>query len=295
MNIPKSPLNNIIVEISEKHKEEIQTESGIKFFQDTTYRPEWHVTITGKVVSVPDKLNGAGWTTRANIKPEVQVGDELIFSYLVIFDLAHTDDRDEVFYEDPMGDPFLTQYSNKLGVKLIVKYRYETGNFERWDVAMFDDKGILYEMHQKLSQLQKDNWLGKFTFAETNKMTYNNLIEIDGKDYWKVDYGYAIAVRRKTEQGNLLIPIGGHVLLNPPMRIDPNAGEGKIQLLNRMEFKNYDDRARVIAIGEPLKGQPKLDCNPGDVVIYDRRYAERYELWGKDCIVLKQKQLLAKL
>jgi co-chaperonin GroES (HSP10) len=287
MNIvPQCPSNCLVVEIEQKFNEQIVTESGLQLYQDTTYRPEQHATILGKVVSLPRRIDGRDWAQRATIVPEVRVGDEVVFSYLVVFDMAHRDDRDEVYYEDPTNLPTVTQYSNRLGMKLLVRYRLTE---DRFDVAAFDTEGKPYDMRVRLTESQKEEWMGLFPFAETNQISYNNLLEVDGKDYWKVDYGHVIAIRRENE----LIPVGGNVILDLQI---PDEAKTKLVLLtkNTLERSVNEAESQVIAIGTPCKGKPVLDCKPGDYVTYDERFAVPYELWGKDVLVLKQDRLLAK-
>lgn len=287
--IPVCPTNNVIVVIDKKFKDVIATQSGLELYQDTTYRPEWHVTITGKVVSVPNKVDGFGWDSRSRIDTIVEVGDEIVFSYLVVFDMAHTDDRDEVFYEDPIGNPYLTQYSNKADRKLVVQYRPEDDKF---NCAEFDAKGNIYEIKEGLTELQRDNFLGGYKFSDTNQIGYNNLLELAGNEYWMVDYGHIMAARR----GNMMIPIGGNVILDMPIQKEASV-ETKIILLNPLKAQQSEHQAEamVLAIGDPVKGEPRIEAASGEKVVFDERYAERYNMWGKDVLVLKQKRLLAKL
>lgn len=70
----------IIVQIDKKFNE--TTKSG--FYIDTTYRPEHHVNIEGRVVSVPKRLPKD--FIRDGYYPTVEVGDRLYFHYLVILD-----------------------------------------------------------------------------------------------------------------------------------------------------------------------------------------------------------------
>lgn len=74
------PTDNLIITIDKKHQD--RTASGI--YLDTTHTPEDHVTITGKVVSIPrmisNRVDMKGYTTKG-----VQPGDTVIFRYDVVF------------------------------------------------------------------------------------------------------------------------------------------------------------------------------------------------------------------
>jgi hypothetical protein len=137
-NTPQCPSNYILVEIGKKFNDIITTESGMQFYQDTTYRPEEFATILGKVVSVPRSVNADAWPRRSLIEQVIEPGDEIAFNYLTIFDLNHNDDSEEVYYEDPVNNPWLQQWSNKKGEKIWVVYKpYD----DKFDVAAFTPEG----------------------------------------------------------------------------------------------------------------------------------------------------------
>jgi co-chaperonin GroES (HSP10) len=150
----------------------------------------------------------------------------------------------------------------------------------------------MYDKKLKLSQEEKDNWLGLFPFSETNTISYNNLIEWNGKEYWKVDYANVFAVRK----GDMLIPVGSHVILDAPLP-EERQKVGKIELMNKVirKMSKYQAESQVIAIADPLKGKKQLDTKPGDYVVYDARYGAFYEIWGRPVVIVRQEHLLAKL
>lgn len=288
-SIPQCPSNYILVEIGKKFNDIVTTASGMQLYQDTTFRPEEYATVLGKVASIPRSVNGGDWPRRSLIEPIVEVGDEIAFNYLTVFDLNHKDDREDVYYEDPTKNPFLQQWSNKKGEKIWVVYKpYD----DMFDVAAFTADGIMYDKKLRISQEAKDNWLGLFPFSETHSVSYNNLIEWNGKEYWKVDYANVFAVRK----GNNLIPVGSHVILDLPVP-EVRKKVGKIELMNevRKVMSKYQAESQVIAIADPLKGKTKPDVKPGEYVVYDDRYGSVYEIWGRPVVILRQEHLLAKL
>jgi co-chaperonin GroES (HSP10) len=76
---PYAPSGRIFVTHDGRWDDEIVTESGIKFFKDTTFRPEHGVRIFGTVATTP--LDG---------KCEVSEGDKVYFHY---FTLQYDDNR----------------------------------------------------------------------------------------------------------------------------------------------------------------------------------------------------------
>jgi co-chaperonin GroES (HSP10) len=79
--VPTAPSGKVFVKISKRFNDEIVTESGIRLFVDTTWRPEWNTVIHGEVVSIPHKLGRQ--FENVGICPEVQVGDKIYFSWMV--------------------------------------------------------------------------------------------------------------------------------------------------------------------------------------------------------------------
>lgn len=118
------PIYKIFVKIDKRFQDEIETESGIKLYKDTSFKQEENSTIVGQVVAVPDKYDRSMGSE--DFKTNVKAGDKLYFHFLV---------------------------------------------------AMDDE----------------------------------NRIEVDGEEYWMVDYFNAIAVVR----GGKIIPVGDYILLEP--------------------------------------------------------------------------------
>lgn len=118
------PIYKIFVKIDKRFQDEIETESGIKLYKDTSFKQEENSTIVGHVVAAPDKYDRSMGTP--DFKANVMAGDKLYFHFLVTID-------------------------------------------------------------------------------------EENRIEVDGEEYWMVDYFNAIALVR----GGKIIPVGDYILLEP--------------------------------------------------------------------------------
>lgn len=86
------PYNRIIVNVGKEYSDEVISSSGIKFYQDTSYRPEWHVAISGIVFSPPKKVT-TEIENYSNIKNILKKGDKIYFKY-------HQIDEDNVVFVD---------------------------------------------------------------------------------------------------------------------------------------------------------------------------------------------------
>jgi co-chaperonin GroES (HSP10) len=68
-----------------------------------------------------------------------------------------------------------------------------------------------------------------------------------------------------------------------------------LHLLSPIKYEN-EATARILAIGAVRKGRKKVDAKVGDTVLYDKRYAQVYQVFDRsDTLVLKSERLLAKL
>ncbi len=77
----RCPLDRLLVTIDKKY----QDKQG-NLFIDTTFQPEEYATLKGTVVSVPDRVTEEYW--KGSIDQLARVGDEIWFSYGVVFDYA---------------------------------------------------------------------------------------------------------------------------------------------------------------------------------------------------------------
>jgi co-chaperonin GroES (HSP10) len=54
------------------------------------------------------------------------------------------------------------------------------------------------------------------------------------------------------------------------------------------------NKARVVAIGKNRTHEPILSIKEGDVIRYDQRYGMKYEIKGKNYIILHQNKIVGK-
>lgn len=75
----------LYITVEKEANDEINLDSGVKLFIDTTFNPEKHATICGTVRSIPQKLSkeplGIGDANVSDIEPIVEVGDKVYFHY----------------------------------------------------------------------------------------------------------------------------------------------------------------------------------------------------------------------
>jgi co-chaperonin GroES (HSP10) len=209
---PKAPVDNYIIQLDKAFQDEITTPSGIKLFIDTKFSPEWNTTVTGRIVSLPQKLS-----SRPELRGRViegAEGEEVIISYMVVFDGDH---------------------------------------------------------------------------RENDTFIHNNLFFYNGEWYWKCD---TFAVLGFIRDGKL-IPAQGYVFLEA-LEEPKEEKIGLIWLPESVVKEKPKGRAKVIGVGANKTCDPKLGIAEGDVVRYPDKFAQKYEVHGKNIIILDQSRILAK-
>jgi co-chaperonin GroES (HSP10) len=100
----RSPVQNIVVRMDKTYEDTIIFPSGVKLYQDTHLNQEWKVSCSGTVVAAPDKLgytypDGGKRLEYKGLTKEVRDGDQVIFSYMVVYD-CDLRDRDTPIYKN---------------------------------------------------------------------------------------------------------------------------------------------------------------------------------------------------
>jgi co-chaperonin GroES (HSP10) len=276
---PISPRNKLVVCFDKKYQDEIVTPSGITFYKDTTFSPEWNVTVTGKVISVPQKLTIQGMTN------EVQVGDELAFSYWVIEDRVPRPQDDDTFSENTETASHNKLFSNRLKEELKVTYLTK-----REAVGIYTNKNNDLIGGCQGTPQTVEGWLVKnFKFSRPDDMVFANLIWHEDTEFWLVDYQEALAVKR---DGNIIM-LGGNVLMET--QEEHFTYEMNHDMHLHLVAKTEYGASKVISIGKNLSNSPDLGIVAGDTVRFNQSYVQKYELWGKNYLLIPQSRILGRI
>lgn len=293
MSIPRCLQNNILVELPKAFQDELISTNGMKFYKDTTFRPEWNVTIQGRVISTPLKITQGDGNIhsldpdRPRIRPIVKAGDDLFFSYTVVMNRAQTDNRGDIFVREDPINPYTTTWLSYNGLRLIRVYLMNN----KWEVALFDTKSKTFIDKLTGGESDVESFMGKYMPTENIGFNYRNLFPYDGKDYWMVDYAFAIAIKRAAGVFDM---IGDYVLIEPIREPIRGTYQGVIEVYEIAQDTDYRAIGRVVAIGAPLKDDIKLSVKPNDIICSDIRYVQKYEIDGHDYWVVRQKYIYGK-
>jgi co-chaperonin GroES (HSP10) len=293
MAAPVCLQNNILVELPKAFQDELIASNGMKFYQDTSFRPEWNVTIQGKVVSTPLKITqGDGGAQsldpdRPRIKPIVKAGDDIIFSYTVVMGRHQTDNKADIFEREDALNPYTTTWLNYAGLRIIRVYLMNN----KWEIGLFDTKTKTWVDRVTGGEREVESFMGKYMPTENVGFNYKNLLPTHDKDYWMVDYSFAVAIKRGEGEFEM---IGDYVLVEPIRQPFRGTHQGVIEVYEIAQDTDYRAVGRVVAIGEPLECDPKLSVKPDDIICSDIRYVEKYEIDGHDYWVIRQKYIYGK-
>lgn len=263
------PLQNYLLSLDSKYNETMVTKSGFKLFLDPTWKPEENATVTGKVVGTPPN------STLKN-------GDTVFFSYVVVAqrDFESTSDVFTPMFE---GDsPYFQRYRNGKGETLNIKAM--PGKVSHiWTGALWSSTNEFLDGMQG-SEHELNRWKAKFNFGGNMKFKYRNLIPIQKRELWNCKPEYIFA--KKTKKG--LEAVGDRVILKPidtPIPVEIQR-EMKIGVIDPTLSARYQDRATLVSGGK------ELGLKEGDIIGFDSRFNEKYDVDGQAYFLVKKKRIL---
>ena len=293
MPTPQCIQNHILVTLDKKFQDELIAPGGMKFYKDTTFRPEWNTTIKGKVVSVPQKLtigNGRSqsmYEDRPRMRQIVKPGDEIVFSYTVIMNRREVENVADFFIKDKQTDPYTTTWSSPSGLQIVRVYL----NNDKYEIGLFDTKSRTWADRIKGSESDVESFMGKYMPTQNIGYNYKNLLTCEEGDYWMVDYISAIAIKRAEGVFDM---VGEYCLIEPGHDPNRKTPDGELFVYNIKQSKDYIATGKLLSIGLPLKNDNPLTVKPNDIVVTDIRYVEKYEIDGHDYWVVRQKYIYGK-
>jgi hypothetical protein len=271
-------VNHILVKLNKTFIDEIITENGLKLYLDPSYRPEWNCNVTGEIASLPTSVK----PEHREMMAKLYVGDEVAFSYWVVIDRSWGSDGEHFYRIDEKQTDYHRVYMNGKGDKITV-IAYEGKITIRWACVLNDKDGELIDGRSNASESEIERWLAQFTFGGVQTTKFNNLIEIDGVDYWKVSPEFLFA--KKDKKG---ITMFNNKLLCNPIDIDLTQ---RVKITKGIHLPDgsvqgrYFDRARVVS------GGGDMGLIAGDVVATQPKYMEAYQLWDREYFLINKRNV----
>jgi len=268
--IPYPIRDTVFLTISKALIEEITTKSGFKLYLSPEYNVEQNVSVTGVIAALPKSYTG-----------NLSIGDEVAFSYKVVSDRTFPNTAD-YFVPVSEGNTNVKLWKNSKGETLrMVAHQGAINIF--WVGTYFNSKGQ-FQYGTQGSESEVERWMtSNFTFGTCDRFTFKNLFNIDGEEYWKCPIENIFA---KKEKGKIK-SVGDRVVCN---FIDVSAKDlikqvGEIHIPETAIQIRYYDRGKAITGGE------SIGVKKGNTISFDSKYCEKYEIFGKEYFLIKEKRV----
>lgn len=264
-------VNYFLVSIPSALQEEIILSGGLKLFLAAEYNHSFNVTVTGKIAFVPQN--------KKHTHEYIQVGDDCAFSYQVVNERKFTSDS-HIFRIEHDYPEFKQYYNGKDERIKIIKLAQRHGG--HWTAVCYNKKHQFIDGAEG-TESDINRWLAQFPMSNAKDFVYENLLELDGKSYWKVTKEQIFAKKIKKK----LFSCSEFVICEP-IDIDMSA---RISMMKGIHIApgsimtRYFDRAKVVSGGK------SLGINRDDVVGFEPEYVNKYTLFEKDYFLIKQNRV----
>jgi co-chaperonin GroES (HSP10) len=269
------PVNHIFLSLTKPIQDTIKV-GDLELYLDGSYRPEWNATVVGEIYGLPKNPKG----DNSKVVSKLKNGDKVLFDYSVVAERKFESDGGS-FTEITKDSPYYQKFTNGKGERLLIVAM--PGKITHiWVGTLHDKRGNFVDGCQG-SEHDLSRWKSQFSFGETQKFLFKNLIDINDKDVWKADYRDIYAKIVKDE----LITVGDRVILEP---IDENIPKDVIKqmgIVDTIEAKvRLGDRAKV------LSAPDDSNLKKGDIIGFEPQYLEKYEYGDKSYYLIKSHRAL---
>lgn len=272
-------VGNVLLSLDKSFQDEIILNNGAKLFIDPSYNPEFNVTVTGKVQSLPENLIGEG----GEIVAELNEGDEVAFNFRVVMSRKYLPKKDTFLpIEDTqIRKTFLDNKRNKIKINALP---FKGGL--NWVGVLLDNRGNVIDGAQG-TQSEVERWFSQFTIGYDAPFFYTNLLEHEGTTLWRAEPRDIYA--KKVKGGVGIKAIGDRVIMkeiviDASKRVAITQG---IHIPDGSILSTYTDKAKVVSGGE------KLGIKRGDEVFFEPMYVEKYNFFGQEYLVIKNTRIHA--
>lgn len=273
-----SPVSKVLLSLEKPLQDQIVTESGLKFFIDPTYNKNFQATVTGKIAALP--INPRTRKEK-EIMSQLEVGDEVCFSYMVVSDMTFSSDANRFISIHDTDDGNLREFKSGMGESIRIYAMH--GRISKIWVGVYEDKRGRFVHGVQGTQAELERWMAQFPFGKTDEYTFNNFFEVDGNDYWKCELEDVFAKRGKDGH---LVAIGDRIIMKPVDEEIPADVKMGINLFGKDAKIRYQDRGRVISGGKG-KGLKK-----DAVVGFNPTFLEKYQFFDKEYYLINERYVL---
>lgn len=266
--------NYYLVELEKPLQDEIILNSGLKLFFAAEYDFNWNVTVTGKVACLPEN--------KKEQNKFIQINDEICFSYQIVNDKKFASDSH--IFRVEHDTPYYKQYYNGRG-EYIKIMQFAPQHRSVWVGVYYNKK---HELITGCEGTESDlnRWLAQFPMSVAKDYVFDNLVEINGKPYWKVtkEQIFAKKIKKKLFSCSEYV-ICSPIILDLTQQVSIMKG---IHLAPNTVLTRYFDRATVVSGGK------ELGLERGDIAGFQPEYVNKYKLFGEDYFLIKKARINVK-
>jgi len=272
-------INKCLVKIEKVFIDEITTSGGLTLFLDPSYSKEHNVASIGKIVS----LSTSHDPQYDEMVSKLNIGDEVYFSYRVVGDFTFEPDSDKFIDIHPDSPETFKKFSNGKGEWVIVRALPKpSGIGKTWVGVHTSNRNEMIDSRQG-DEHEISRWLATFNIGKTDTYVFNNLIDVNGEELWKVPYSEIFAKKGK----NGIIGVGDRVIGEP---LDIELSE-QVREMYGMALPQGSIQARWQDRFRAITGVRKIGLQKGDIVGYDPKYLEKYTLDKKEYYLIKHRRV----
>lgn len=269
------PINEYLIELDSALIETIKSKGGVEFYIAAEFAFEWNVSVTGRVVAIPEN----GRLRNEHIK----LNDEVAISYMVVNDRKFIADRH--IFKPYIDEAYHKQYYNGKGEWLRITGLNLPNGKVLW-VGTYTNKFHKLIDGCEGTETDMNHWLSQFPMSNAKNFVFKNLVIIDGKEYWKVEKELIFAKKLK----NRLFSCSEYILCKPILldltqRISIMKG---IHLADQSIMTRYFDRATVVS------GGSEFGIKKDDIISFEEKYVNKYMLFGEEYFLIKDSRVLGK-
>ena len=260
-------VNSVLLSIGEPLQSYIETNSGFKLIlAGQEFRHEWNVSVKGKVVSLP---------LDHPYNKSLKVGDIVYFSYFVCADRSF--DSDEDFFNPEINENYLKKFYDGHGNKIQI-IAVPSLLDKQW-VCSYHDKYGTFQHGISGTEKEMERWMSQFTFGNVQRYKFENLIELDGEQFWRCNPDFIFA----KEVNGKPIAVGNYLLLEPIKQKVSSQELSKygIQIPDAFIEATMSDRAVLSSGGH------KLGLKKGQVIGFHGSYVQKYDFDNTPYVIIE--------
>lgn len=272
-----TPLTSALVRIENAYQEEILTDSGLRLYLDPSYEKSYNCTVTGVIAALPLKAKNK---YEQQILDQLEIGDEICMSYRVVADFQYASDAGQFMsaYEE---NPYMQFYINGKGEQIqVMALPTKVRGHNIWVGTMSNQYGEFINGCQG-TESEVENWKLQFPFGKTDNYIFNNLLNLNGQDYWICDLSEIYAKKVKGH----IVALGQKVICTPVEEEVPEAVKASLKYIGKDLNIRYTDRAKV------LSGGKAGGLKKGQIISFDPMVLEKYNFFDKNYYIVNENRI----